>query len=1845
MKIIERALLALPAAIILLLAPTAGRAASGTWTSSTSGNWSDLNNWYYGSGPVADGAGSTADFSTLDLTADIYVTNDVPRTIGNMIFADTVGNKWWYLPASSTLTLDAGGGIPTITVTNMAVVVRTVLAGTSGLMKNGGGTLYIDSLNTYSGGTILSAGAIGIGTTGSGHLGSGPVTITNGSTLIMYRGDTTDDGSTVGSFTNGINIPSGETANLWCSPRSVSGPAGSASTFTPAVTGSGTLNLRVNGTARGGNGANFSAFSGVLNVFPRTAADNFAVAQGGATAPGFPNARVHLAAGVYMYQWYNPPSGTGTQTVQPIGELSGAVGSSLSGNPVSGRFVNWTVGYLNTTATFAGIIRNDTGAARVTKVGTGEWILSGINTYTGDTLVSTGKLTGVTGGSIANTTSFTVANGATNGVKVVSANGQWTTTNLIYSAGSTCLELVLGGSPSTTTAPLRVLGALTANGTINVSVYAGNVSVGSTYPLIQYDTLGGSGYGAFNLAVAGPHFTGHLVDNSGSHRIDLVVDAVTQPLRWATGSGDWDVNISSNWVDTTASSTTYQESSGLGDAVIFEDGASGSAPITVSLNTAVAPASLMVSNETKAYTLAGSGGIGGALSLKKLGASSLTLGVTNTHTGGVVVGGGTVSVNLANSASLGTGPVTITNGAILSLYRGDDSDDATVGYFSNPLSVPAGQTGTLWTSPRSRTGSAGTPSTFTPTVTGGGTLNLRVHWVGYIGGDWTGFTGQLNVTPRTSAEAFQIANGGAVASGFPNAKINLAAGVTMLQVVNPPSGSGTQTIQPIGELTGDSASILAGNPVSGRFVNWTIGGLNTSATFDGAIQDSVGAARITKVGTGAWTLSGTCNHTGDTVVSNGTLVVNGTINYSTVSNLAGTTLAGNGILGAPVDLEAGSTISPGVGGYGTLTCYSSLTFDGATNVVDISTTNNDLLVGYGGLYLNAGVVRLNISGTLTNGTYKLMEGYVYAGSVANLALTGFSQAGQLATLVDTGYGEIDLVVSFAGGANLTWVGDSSLNWWDINSSFNWTNSALTVYHDGDNVAFNDTGSVYPWVDIRSTVQPASVSVNASQDYTFQSTAGGKISGTARLTKAGFGTLTLLTPNDNSGGTLVSAGTVQVGNGATTGDIGTGNITNNGSLVFIQTDNRLVAGVVSGSGRLEQSGYATLTLQSDNTYAGGTRIGPGATLQVGNGGASGSVGTGAVTNDGTLAFNRSGVASIANGISGSGSVVKSGTSTLALGGVNTYQNNTTIQNGVLKLAASEVIPDGGFTYGSLILDGGAATAGTLDLNGYNESVNALVGSPGPVPGVITNSAATGTNTLTVGDDYTSTSFAGLIVSNSAGAKLALVKRGGAELTLAGANTYAGGTTVSGGRLTLRHNTAAGAGSITLGDGTTLNLTNSLANSGIFVGNDIITPAGATATTASDVLGCGYSGLFYGGSDSTNIVSGSVSCSAAGVKQYQNFTGVVRVASGAQLRFSATSLSVNGGDNAAFVVDGTLNTRNGNTGGGAGIALGALSGTGYVTGAGTAAGSTLYVIGARGVNATFSGHLDNGSFGNASLLKTGAGTQTFDGVLTYDGSTTVSNGVLALSGPTVALTNTPVISVKSGAALDVTGGASGTLSLGSQKAQTLSGAGTVRGSVVADGTFAATVAPGDSIGTLKVTGALTLAANSVVNMELNHTNAQTSDQIDVTNAITINGGTLNVTNLGPDLVTGDVFHLFNKARVGTGFTTVNLPVSNALNTIEYVWTNKLAINGTIELLSGASAVNLNPPPLVSSVSGGTLYLSWPTNAGWTLQWQTNNLGTGLSNNWVNVPGTEAVTATNFPVDATRPTVFYRLTYPAP
>jgi autotransporter-associated beta strand protein len=281
-----------------------------------------------------------------------------------------------------------------------------------------------------------------------------------------------------------------------------------------------------------------------------------------------------------------------------------------------------------------------------------------------------------------------------------------------------------------------------------------------------------------------------------------------------------------------------------------------------------------------------------------------------------------------------------------------------------------------------------------------------------------------------------------------------------------------------------------------------------------------------------------------------------------------------------------------------------------------------------------------------------------------------------------------------------------------------------------------------------------------------------------------------------------------------------------------------------------------------------------------------------------------------------------------------------------------------------------------------------------------------------------------------------------------------------------------------------------------------------------------------------------------------------------------------------------------------------------------------------NITLSGILS----GSGGLIKTGNGTLALSGTNTYTGTTTINAGTVALIEPG-SISNSAVINIGSGTTLDVIGRTDDTLTL--KSGQTLTGNGSINGKLT---TVAGSIlTPGAPIGTLTVTNDIVLGGSLL--LELNRTNAQTSDKLNTVLGTITGGGALTVTNVGPNLQTGDTFQLFSSAV--SGFTTIKLPSTNSVGGT-YNWTNKLALNGSIQILTVVPA-NPLPGKIQFNMSGNMLSLSWPTNAGWLLQAQTNILNAGLKTNWVTVPGSDLVTGTNITINPANGTVFYRLISP--
>ena len=273
---------------------------------------------------------------------------------------------------------------------NYSVAGSGKITGTTGLTKEGSGTLIITTVNDYVGPTVIRGGRLQTWSlTADGAIGSTGVTLANGGTLSLRN-------ATTNAFTIPLNVEStgGVLENNAAGLRQLAGP----------ITGTGDLVLTTQETTKGVDlTANQPTFGGKLvigaGIFFRMNNASLAAAElsidSAAAAVGTVGAGSTISIGGL--------SGTGA--------LYGYL-SSAGGGPVT-----YQIGGKNlSSVTHAGLIANNrtdvnTQTLNLTKVGAGEQVLAGELTYTGSTVVESGTLTLAT--SLRSTSSLQILTGAT----------------------------------------------------------------------------------------------------------------------------------------------------------------------------------------------------------------------------------------------------------------------------------------------------------------------------------------------------------------------------------------------------------------------------------------------------------------------------------------------------------------------------------------------------------------------------------------------------------------------------------------------------------------------------------------------------------------------------------------------------------------------------------------------------------------------------------------------------------------------------------------------------------------------------------------------------------------------------------------------------------------------------------------------------------------------------------------------------------------------------------------------------------------------------------------------------------------------------------------------------------------------------------------------------------------------------------------------------------------------------------------------------------------------------------------------------------------------------------------
>jgi fibronectin-binding autotransporter adhesin len=1688
--------------------------------------------------------------------------------------------------------------IGSLTMQNGNITVVPGIAGTLTLAGNlslSGGTLNFDLNNV----TTIGAGVNDL------------INLTNGGNLDLSGGLTLVKIKPIGGALSGgtYTLISGSTADVAGGPGNLqlAAPRGITATFDTTTQ---PKNLLVTASGAPNPASIVWAGNGAGGPWDVQVSQNF-------LSNGVPDFFYDLDTVTF-----NDAAGTANGTVN----IPNAV--SPTAVTINNSAFNYTLGVANSDP---GLI---SGTGSLIKNGTGSVTLNTPNNYTGTTTVNGGGIvlgnyvTGAFGNEVV------LYNGVTPGT-VVLGNGGLFMTGVASTIES--VECMLTINPGGSGLGQR---SRQSNGTPFWTIDKINRNVGGTLDMNNIQQRAGSHVGIYftnatDLAAVNGILGGYATWNLN----DWIV-----PLNTLVGANPYaayQVNATSSlWGAFSNVNVTASPSAIASSQVINSMKISAAATVTINSGQSLTLTSggLLLPNNTTGSGVITGGTLMGATNadliiLQNAGASTLTIGSVIADNTNNAATSGSALTKAGQGTALLTGNntysgITYINGASLS---GNGNGN------NLPTFIAAG---TL------QIGSGGTSGGISnsPSVADNGTLAFsRSDTVGYSGL----ISGTGGVKQQGSGTSILTAN-------------NTYSGVTTITAGTLQIGNGGAS----GSFSNSASVANAGTLV-----------INRTGTLAYAGQIS-GIGALAVQGGATFVLNTNETYTGTTIVSNGNLVLaaSGSISNSpSIAVAAGAVLdasaaggialnsqvlSGNGGYVGNVTSGGGTRISPsGDGLIGTLTFSNSLTLNGGTVTIDVNGALLDLLDVKGNLNLASGTIALNnLGGPIANGAYKLI-GYsgTLSGSAANLGISGFSQFGQLATLTDTTAGEIDLVVVTYIANNLIWQGDGVNNLWNT-TAIVWTNGSgtLTNFHQFDNANFDDT-SANTAVNLIGNLQPSQTTVNGTvNSYTFQG-AGQLASGNLIMNNPN--TLTLLTTNSSSGITTITAGTVQLGNGTADGMLGGGSVINNSALVLNEIGNETFGGAISGNGTINVNGTGAVLLTGNNSGFSGPMTINGGTLQVGSGGAAGTLGTGPVTNNTALVINRSGSLTVNSSIAGTGPLTNSGAGTVTLSGVNTYAGRTIINSGTVKAGSSTAIPSGAGD-ANVVLNGGAsaATTGILDLNGFNININGLDGVNNTVLGQVVNNSGTATNTLTLGNGDATGTFSGTIRDNSgSGGKVALIKTGAGTQTLdvptALGNLYSGGTIISNGTITITSPGGTspvnvGASSVALGSGPvtfyggTLSVAGSLGQStsptwNPGVGNTVIIPAGQTGT----VNGCQrgpFSPTLLGGG-TFNYLAAYVRGSIGG--NWSGFTGQIIM----QQSSGGGQVGINSTTGFYKVYCTNFVTLYNTVAGTPTIPFGELADDGTATIESTTSGNAggvaaIFAIGSANTSTNFGGSIID----NVGITKVGTGALIMTNAnITYTGPTTISNGVLVL---TAAIPNSSTWSIVDPGALDISSNtASTTLSVGVASAQTIRGNGTLNGSLALGGSGTAVVGFTNAIGTLTVTNDANLGGT--VYMELNRTNAVggTNDQIA---AATIElGGALTVTNIGPALHVGDTFKLFNATASGglTGTIAATLPATDG-NGMAYTWTDTTTVNGSITVLTAVSLVNQTPTNIVVTVSGNQLTLTWPTDhTGWRLQVQTNSVNTGLSGNWVDVTGSTIVNTMTFTLDPANGTVFYRMVYP--
>ena len=609
------------------------------------------------------------------------------------------------------------------------------------------------------------------------------------------------------------------------------------------------------------------------------------------------------------------------------------------------------------------------------------------------------------------------------------------------------------------------------------------------------------------------------------------------------------------------------------------------------------------------------------------------------------------------------------------------------------------------------------------------------------------------------------------------------------------------TLKTTGVFSSDRAITL--NVGNGGFYT----DINTTLTQDGLVS---GSGRLTKLGSGTLILTAGNSYNGGTTITSGILQIGNTMITGSVigdiTNNAGLVfnrsdnVTYSGIIsgsGNVTQAGTGNLILSGINNYNGLTTINSGT-------ISIGSNAN---LGTGGVVLDNGMLKTTATFSSSRSVTLNPGGGIFSTDPG----TTFTQDG---------------LVSGSGQLTKTGSGTMSLT----NPLNDFTGSALVL--DGVLKTY-------------SNIIPGNIQVNSGDFIDFEQDVNGTytgiISGAGNLEKDGNGILTLTAIQMYTGQTDINQGSLQVTTAVI--DDNNVNVASNTALIFNQNTDGSYSGILNGNGMLVKLGTGTVTLNSANTFLGGSFINAGALSlsqdnNLGDVSASLTMNGGDVQNTGTFSMNRLTVLGVNGGgfitdsgtiltqnskITGVGQLKKFGDGTLTLNNIlNDYNGGTNITAGTIAISN-----DGNLGTGDLILDNGSIqiTTGFSSNRGITLNIEGVV--------------LTDMNTTLTQD--------GLITGPGQ-----LIKKGAGALILTGTNNYAGGTTISDG--TLQIGSGGNTGVIS---GDILNNANLIFNrSDNFSYTGIISGAGSVKQVGLGNLTLSGNNTYNNG---TSIISGTVSIS--------------------------------------------------------------------------------------------------------------------------------------------------------------------------------------------------------------------------------------------------------------------------------------------------------------------------------------------------------------------------------------------------